>query len=148
MALLACGILLFAILHLSRSFARELRSNLITRLGGNGYRGLFSLLVLGAFAMIVFGWRSALPQPLYNPPAALQSLALLLLVLAFTLMVVSARPSRLHRFVRHPQLTGVVLWGCAHLLLNGDSRALLLFGGMTVWAVLEMFAISRRVCEN
>ena len=59
-------------------------------------------------------------------------------------MVVSTRPSRLRRVVRHPQLSGVALWGIAHLLLNGDSRALLLFGGMTVWAVVEILAINHR----
>ena len=59
-------------------------------------------------------------------------------------MVVSSRPSRLRRVIRHPQLSGVALWGIAHLLLNGDSRALLLFGGMTVWALVEMAAINHR----
>jgi uncharacterized membrane protein len=38
----------------------------------------------------------------------------------------------------------VALWGLAHLLLNGDSRSLLLFGGMLAWAVAEIFAINRR----
>jgi uncharacterized membrane protein len=38
----------------------------------------------------------------------------------------------------------VALWGIAHLLLNGDSRALLLFTGMAAWAVAEIIAINRR----
>jgi uncharacterized membrane protein len=144
MTLLALGLLLFAGLHLVKSLAPAMRSRLQERLGDNAYKGIFSLLVLASLALIVFGWRSAIPQFVYTPSPALTMPALLLLVLAFLLMVVSTRPSRLRRVVRHPQLSGVALWGIAHLLLNGDSRALLLFGGMTLWAVVEILAINRR----
>jgi len=144
MTLLAIGMLLFAGLHLIKSLAPSLRAGLQQRFTANGYRGIFSLLVLGSMVLIVLGWRGAEAQFLYSPPTALRTPALGLLVLAFLLMVVSARPSRLRRLVRHPQLTGVALWGLAHLLLNGDSRSLLLFGGMLAWAVVEIFAINRR----
>jgi len=142
--LLAIGVLAFAGLHLVKSLAPGLRTQLQQRFTENGYKGIFSLLVLGSMALIVFGWRGAEPQFLYSPLPGLRTAGLALLVLAFLLMVVSARPSRLRRLVRHPQLTGVALWGLAHLLLNGDSRSLLLFGGMLVWAVAEIFAINRR----
>tara|TARA_R110001592_G_scaffold363395_1_gene687526 strand:- start:35419 stop:35994 length:576 start_codon:yes stop_codon:yes gene_type:complete len=144
MTLLAIGVLLFAGVHLSKSLAPSFRPDMQKRLGENGYKGIFSLLILGSIALIVFGWRSTVPQYLYNTPAAMQAPALFLLVVAFWLLVVSARPSRVHRLLRHPQLTGVGLWGVAHLLLNGDSRSLVLFGGMAIWALLEMFAINRR----
>ena len=144
MTLLAIGVLLFAGLHLIKSLAPSFRANMQKRLGENGYKGIFSLLLLGSMVLIVFGWRGAAPQYVYTPVAALRGPALLLLVLAFWLMVVSSRPSRLHLLLRHPQLTGVGLWGVAHLLLNGDSRALLLFGSMALWSLLEMFAMNRR----
>ena len=144
MTLLAIGILLFAGLHLIKSLAPGFRADWLARLGKNGYRGIFSLLVLGAFTLIIIGWRGAVPAFVYTPPASLRVPALALLLLAFLLLVVSQRQSRLRNLVRHPQLSGVALWGIAHLLLNGDSRALLLFGGMAVWAVLEMIAINRR----
>ena len=32
----------------------------------------------------------------------------------------------------------------AHLLANGDSRSLVLFGGLAAWCVLEMLLINRR----
>jgi len=144
MTLLVIGVLLFAGVHLSKSLAPSLRADLQKRLGGNGYKGIFSLLVLGSIALMVFGWRSTVPQYLYNTSAALQAPAFFFLVVAFWLLVVSSRPSRVHRLLRHPRLTGVGLWGVAHLILNGDSRALVLFGGMALWALLEMFAINRR----
>lgn len=144
MTLLAIGILLFAGVHLVKSLAPSFRADMQKRLGENGYKGIVSLLLLGSIALMVFGWRGTVPQYVYSPVAALQIPALFLLVLAFWLMVVSSRPSRVHRLLRHPQLTGVGLWGVAHLLLNGDNRALLLFGGMALWALLEMFTINRR----
>ena len=144
MILLVIGVLLFAGVHLTKSLAPSFRADMQQRLGENGYKGIFSLLILGSMALIVFGWRSTVPQYLYTTSVAMQAPALFLLVVAFWLMVVSSRPSRVNRLLRHPQLTGVGLWGVAHLLLNGDNRALVLFGGMAIWALLEMFAINRR----
>ena len=59
-------------------------------------------------------------------------------------MVVSGRASRVKRVLRHPQLTGVLLWAIAHLLLNGDLRSVALFGGLALWSVLEILLINRR----
>ncbi len=144
MTLLAIGILLFAGVHLIPSLAPAIKAGWRSRLGEGGYKGSFSLLLLAALALIVIGWRSSLPTLVYLPSPALHGPALVLLVAAFLLLVVSSRPSRLRRLIRHPQLTGVTLWGIAHLLLNGDSRSLLLFGGISLWAIVEILAINRR----
>ncbi len=114
------------------------------RLGENGYKGVFSLALVAGLVLIVVGWRSSTPALVYVPPFGLQLFATGLLYLALLLFVVSGRPSRLKRVLRHPQLTSVALWGLAHLLLNGDSRSLVLFGGLAIWAVIEIFAINRR----
>lgn len=144
MVLLLAGIVLFAGVHLIPSLAPALKSRWLGRLGEGGYKGTFSLLLLAAFALMILGWRSTPPAYLYLPPPAARHPAMALLVIAFGMMVVSSRNSRLRLLVRHPQLTGVALWGCAHLLLNGDSRSLLLFGGMSLWAIVEIVAINRR----
>jgi uncharacterized membrane protein len=60
------------------------------------------------------------------------------------LFVASNLPTNLKRLIRHPQLTGVATWAFAHLLANGDSRSLVLFGGIGVWAVVEMGLLNRR----
>ena len=113
-------------------------------MGENGYKGIFSLLLLAAMALIVFGWRSATPAFVYAPPPGLHAVALGLMVIAFGLFIVSNRDSRLRLLIRHPQLSGVALWAVAHLMLNGDSRSLVLFGGMILWSVGEILAINRR----
>lgn len=144
MVLLLLGIMLFAGVHLVPSLAPSLKASWLGRMGEGGYKGTFSVLLLAAFALIIIGWRSAQPSMVYLPPAGLRHPAMGLLVIAFLLMVVSSRNSRLRQFIRHPQLTGVALWGCAHLLMNGDSRSVLLFGAMTLWAVVEILAINKR----
>ena len=144
MLLLLIGLLLFTGVHLIPSLAPELRQRWYGRMGEGGYKGAFSLLLLLGIGLIVAGWRSTQPAVIYMLPPAVHPVALGLLVLAFLLLVVSTRQSRLRQWIRHPQLTGVLLWGVAHLLLNGDSRSLLLFGGLTLWALVEIIAISRR----
>lgn len=144
MMMLVLGILLFAGVHFVPSLAPSIKTNAMAKIGEGGYKGIFSLLLLGALALIILGWRSAEPVHLYTPPAALHKIAIGLMLVAFWVMTASNTQSRIRQVIRHPQLTGVALWGVSHLLLNGDSRSLVLFGGLTLWAVIEIFAISRR----
>jgi len=112
-------------------------------LGEGGYKGTFSLLLLLSLVLMVIGWRSAQPQTIYLPALSAKLPAIGLVVVGFFLFVISNRPSRLRQWIRHPQLTGVIAWAVAHLLLNGDSRSVVLFGGMALWAALEIVAINR-----
>lgn len=144
MTLLVLGILLFSCVHFVPSLAPTIKANGVSRIGEGGYKGIFSLLLLASFALMITGWRSAEPVPLYLPVIALHKVALALLAVAFLVMGASTRNSRLRLLIRHPQLSGVALWGISHLLLNGDSRSVVLFGGMTVWALIEIVIISKR----
>lgn len=144
MSMLVLGILLFAGVHFIPSLAPGVKSGVVEKMGENGYKGVFSLLLLGALALIILGWRSAEPVYLYTPPVALHRAAICLMVIAFWIMTASNSKSRIRQFIRHPQLTGVALWGASHLLLNGDSRSLVLFGGLALWSVIEIVSISKR----
>ncbi len=64
---------------------------------------------------------------------------------AFILLGASqAKGSRFKQWVRHPQLTAVALWAVAHLLSNGESRSVILFGGLLIWAELSIYFINKR----
>ena len=41
-------------------------------------------------------------------------------------------------------MAAVKLWALAHLLVNGDSASLLLFGGLLAWAVPEVVIINKQ----
>ena len=65
-----------------------------------------------------------------------------LMLIAVFLLALGHSKSRLNRF-RHPMLTAVMIWAVAHLLVNGNVPALVLFGTLGLWAIAEMIVISR-----
>lgn len=145
MTLLTLGVLLWAIVHLIPSLAPSIKQSVVGSAGENGYKGVFSVLMLAALGLIIFGWRS-IEQPtyLYTLPLWTRHLGMLLVLLGFILFVASGQPTRIKQYLRHPQLTGLILWAGAHLMMNGDSRSLVLFGGLGLWAILEIVLINRR----
>jgi uncharacterized membrane protein len=65
------------------------------------------------------------------------------MILAFYLYAASGKGTRVTRAIRHPQLTGFTVWAAAHLLVNGDTPSFILFGGLGLWAIVEMVVINR-----
>ena len=144
MTMMICGLLVWSLVHFIPSLAPGVKEVWQAKLGASGYQGTFAVCVLAGLGLIVMGWRSAQPTPVYLPPEALRVPALGLMLVAFLLLAYTRAPGRIKRVVRHPQLTGVGIWGVAHLLLNGDSRSVVLFGAMSLWCVIEIIAINRR----
>lgn len=144
MNLLLLGLLLWSGVHFIPSLANPLKIKWINSLGGKGYQISFSLVVVLSLVMIVVGWRSISPSMLYIPSDSLRPVSMLLMVIAFLLFGASHHVTRIKQFIRHPQLTSIMVWAFAHLLSNGDNRSVVLFGGMGIWALLEVFAINRR----
>ena len=144
MVLLILGLLVWSSVHFMPALAPSLKVSMKEKLGEGGYMGVFSLGIFLGLGLMIFGWRATQPEFVYMPPAELRVPALAVLVLGFLLIGYTKAPGRIKQWVRHPQLTGVALWGIAHLMLNGDSRSLILFGGMTTWCLVEIIVISRR----
>jgi uncharacterized membrane protein len=48
------------------------------------------------------------------------------------------------RITRHPFLSGVALWAAAHLIVNGEASALVLFGSLLVLALIGPGSIDRK----
>lgn len=144
MTLMLIGIALFMGFHLLQAALPTQFQRWEASLGKGPMKGIIALGNLAGMACIVFGWRGAGIEWLYAPNPALHHPALLLLAIAIWLLIVAKRGSAVRRIIRHPQLTAVILWGTAHLLLNGESRAALLFGALLVWAALEILLINRR----
>ena len=144
MTILITGVVLWAVIHLMPSAARSIRDSLVAKIGETPYRGVFALAALGALALIVVGWRSTPEEYLYVLPQWSRTAGLILMVVAFVLIGAAQYPSGIKRFIRHPMLTGVVVWSISHLLTNGTTRALILFGGLGLWALIEMPLINAR----
>ena len=138
------GVGLWSALHFMPSLARGPRALLIARLGDKTYRILFSLGVVGSIALMVLGWRATTPVEIYTPPPWGHPVANALVLVAFLLFGLAHAKTNVKRVIRHPQLTGLVVWAIGHLLANGDSRSVVLFGALGVWALIEMPLINRR----
>lgn len=144
MLMLFLGGAIWAGTHLMVSVAPELRGALVARLGELPYKGLFSLALVIALVLMVMGWKTAPATAVWLPPAPMRHITMLLVPIAVVLFLAARLPTDIKQLIRHPQLTGVKLWAVAHLLSNGEARSLVLFGGMLLWAVLEVIFINRR----
>lgn len=144
MTKLALGVLLWSFTHFIPAAFTGFRKTLVARLGENPYKGVFLLLMALALYLIISGWKATQPVSVYAPPAWGRYGTALLTLIGFILFFAPYSANNIKRFLRHPQLTGVVLWGAGHLLANGEGRSLVLFGGLAAWAIVEMVLINRR----
>jgi uncharacterized membrane protein len=141
----ALGLLIFFGAHLFTALARGPRAALVKRLGAGGYKGLYSLVSIAGFALIILGWRAAPIDQIYAPPAFFRHLTFLLTTLALILLVAAYAPAgRIAAAVRHPMLAATKLWAFGHLLANGEARSVALFGGFLIFAVVDRIAVKAR----
>jgi uncharacterized membrane protein len=144
MGWLVLGVLLWSAVHFIPMAARPLRGSLIERIGEGPYKGTFALTLVGSIVLMVMGWGRVAPVSVYAAPGWGVTAATPLMFVALVLFVASGVPTNLKRFLRHPQLTGFALWAGAHLLANGESRSVVLFGGLGAWALVAILLINRR----
>lgn len=144
MELLVLGIVLWSAVHLSPRLAPGVKASLVERIGAQPYRGVFSLLLIAALVCMVFGWRSITPEYLYQPPPWARPVNSAMMLVAAILFISARGPSDIRLRLRHPQLMSVIIFALAHLLVNGDSRSMVLFFGLALWAVFEVLAIDYR----
>lgn len=146
MTLLILGLIIFLGTHSINMFAHDWRGQMVNKLGLLPWKGIYALISLVGFVLLVKGYGQARLDPtfLWYPPVWTKHLAALLTLPAFILLFGSAIPgNRLSVKIGHPQVLGVKIWATAHLICNGTLADVLLFGSFLVWAIAD-FAISRR----
>jgi len=144
---LILGLVLFLGAHSVRVFAEDWRNRTRARLGENAFKGLYSLVSLLGFGLIIWGFGQARQQPvaLWVPPVGMRHLASLLTLLAFVLLTAAKLPGNaIKAKLHHPMVLGVKTWALAHLLANGMLAHVLLFGAFLLWAVLDFRAARQR----
>lgn len=147
MSALILGLLMFLGMHSARIVADGWRSQVIARRGPGAWKGLYTLVSLVGFGLIVWGYGQArlAPQVLWASPTWTRHLAGLAMLLALVLLVAAYVPgngikARLH----HPMVLAVKVWAFAHLLANNTLADALLFGGFALWAVLDFRSARQR----
>lgn len=147
MLILILGLVIFLGVHSIRIVAPEWREQRRAAMGEGPWRGVYSLASLVGFVLIVWGFGMARGETgyLYDPPVWMRHVAALLMLFAFIALAVSQFPAgRLKPVLKHPMLLAVKIWAVAHLLANGETAAVILFGAFLAWAVADRIAVKRR----
>lgn len=148
MVLFLTGLAVFFAIH-SVPMQPGLRGGLVERFGEPAFKGIFSLLSLVGFVLIVIGYgklqlATGKNPIVWVPPVWTRHLALVLMLPAMILLVAAYVPSRIKIAVRHPMLAGIKFWALAHLLANGDLASMVLFGSFLAYAVIDRISVKRR----
>ena len=147
MLILFLGIVVFLGVHTLTTF-RETRTSLIERFGPGPFKGLYSVVAIAGFALIVWGFSQYRAEGLiilWTPPAWTRHLTIGLMWFAFVaLACMNPAPGKIRGWLRHPMLVAIKIWALAHLLANGDAGGMLLFGSFLAWAVFDRIAVKKR----
>lgn len=146
MALLIVGLVLFIGVHSIRPFAPEWRTSMIEQFGERNWKLLYSAVaIVGLLTTIMgYGYARYSAEWLWIPPVWSRHVAALLVLIAFIYLAVAKMPySKMKQMGGHPMLIGVKLWAFAHLISNGTTADVVLFGSFLAWAVAD-YAISKR----
>ena len=147
MTLFLIGLLVFFGLHVySAVRPRGPGQDLRERLGYGPYMGLYSIVSIIGFVLIVYGYGATRGAGvLYVPPTWLAHINLLLTVPALILLVASQVPAGyIKKATKHPMLVAVKLWALGHLLANGELNSVILFGSFLAYAVFDRIMVKRR----
>lgn len=148
--------------HLGLS-SSPLRPLLVGRIGEGPYRGLYSLIAVGALSWLILAWADAPRTMLLREssgwlrwiPVLVMPLALILLVGGLSgpnptavgqeRQLGSADGVRgVLRITRHPVQWAILLWALTHMAANGDVATLLFTATIAFTSALGMVLIDRR----
>jgi uncharacterized membrane protein len=154
--------LAFLLLHLLVSGTR-LRGVIAGSIGEGAYMGLFSLASVGALIWLGVAFGAARGGPgdvvYWTGNGATRTIQLFLQLIAVMFVVpgiLTRNPTSVGqaatsedqdivkgmlRITRHPFLWGVAIWAAGHLLVNGDTAALVLFGTFLILALVGPISI-------
>lgn len=151
MILLLLGLILFLGAHSVRIAAEEWRRQTIARIGTMPWKGLYSVVAIAGFVLIIYGYAAARAEPvlLWSPPIAMRHIASLLNLVAVVFLVAAYVPkSGVKAKLHHPMVLAVKVWALAHLLSNGTLADVILFGSFLAWAIFDFRAARLRDQAN
>lgn len=147
MLMFLAGLVIFYGVHVFSAIrSRAPEKDLRTRMGYGPFMGLYSVLSLIGFILIIYGYGATRGLGLlYNPPTWLAHINLVLTIPALILLVASQLPAGyIKKASKHPMLLAVKLWALGHLLANGEINSVILFGSFLAYAVFDRIMVKRR----
>jgi len=134
---------------------------LVQQVGRKIYLAIYILMSLGAFTWVILAALSAPSWQIWEPLELHFTLALMCMLLSclalalglltpnpFSLSVLPFRageiPAASLSWTRHPLLWALVLWSAGHILANGDTTGVLLFGTLGAFSAIYMPILDAR----
>lgn len=149
MLLFILGLVLLFGIHML-PFYPEYRAQLIEKLDSDAidaedlYKIIFSIISLLGLIFIGIGKGSMEYIGLWDIPIFFRYISVVLIPISFILMVAAYLPNNIKSYVPHPMLTGVIIWGVTHMIVNGDVASIILFGSFVIYSVVAIKLINRR----
>ena len=140
MTQLILGLILFLGAHSVRILADGWRDQTIAAYGEKAFKGVYTLVAILGFYLLVVGYGEARLQPLvlWNPPIFIKHISMLLMLLSSIFLIAAYIPRNHFKMrLKHPMVLSVKVWALSHLLANGNLADLVLFGSFLIWAVLN-----------
>jgi uncharacterized membrane protein len=151
MEILIAGLVLFLGVHSVRIVADGWRTRMLARIGEKPWKLAYTVVSLLGFALMVYGFGQArlAPEWVFVPPPWGRHLNMLLMLFSMILLAASHSPqSHFKAWLHHPMLWSVVLWGAAHLMVRHQKHDAVLFGSLTIWALVCLVSCYARDKRN
>ena len=134
--------------------SHPLRAPMVSKLGDNGFMGIYSVVSLGTFIWMVNAFKAAPPAtPVWAVGDGLWAAASVLTLLAAILFagslsgnpalpapgadaLAAREPSGVFRVTRHPMMWGFGLWGIGHILIAPRLDSFIFVGAIIFLALV------------
>ncbi len=139
MIVLIVGLIVFLGIHAVRIVADDWRTQMIAKHGEKTWKGIYSVVSLVGFGLIIWGYILARdnPVPIWDPPIWTRHLAVLFMAISLFLVAQNGNTQGpVSAKIGHPMTAGIIVWSAAHLSANGTLADILLFGSFLVWSLL------------
>jgi uncharacterized membrane protein len=136
--LLILGVALWWAAHLFKRVMPARRAAL-----GTAGKAIVAVVLVASIYLMSKGFGAAPVIDLWTPPTWMISVNNLLVLIAIYMMTPAAQKGVVLNGMRHPMTLGLGVWAIAHLLVNGDLAALVLFGGLLAWVPVQISMVNR-----
>ena len=143
MTMLIAGMVLFFGVHLVPNIA-GVRAGLVNGAGEKTYLSGYAILSLIGITLMFVGRSRADFELLWVAPWWLQIVTMIFMFASLYCLLAMFMPTNVKKWVHHPMLTFMLLFGVAHLLSNGDTAALVFFGSLAIFSLFKIMSLSKR----
>ena len=134
---LIIGIIIFYGVHIIPS-RTSLRQRSVAAIGELPYKGVFAVVSFIGLGLMITGLIRAPYIAVWNPPAIASTLAAIIMLPAFILLVASNLNGNIKRIARHPMALGFLLFSASHVFANGDLATMIFFASFGLYALYDM----------